>query len=172
MFNPNQYKQIMYIIYNTQIVRKKRTQLLTFSYTDLPYIILARYSQNPQETTVREGIVRAEKPLILTPDEVMTFENFENLDEDVRYFLRYGFGGLPPTKYTNERCTLEIRSELLEDVLKHLQNTMDRKNDDDTALILCPKSEFWDISLLRYLIEKADESLPGNIRELIEKGLL
>ena len=164
---------------HTEILRAPKQSLYTFGTTNIYYYLVTEpaYSElikNSTETVVREGRVVAEKPRIVTPYYLSRFEGFST--EARRFFeaatREHGanIGGLFYT-YKNEPKELTIISDSLPAVVEKLNAEIDKRG-DRLAAIIKGEDELWDVSLMKFIYEVTRSSLPDNLRQLGNRGLL
>lgn len=172
-------ERIKEAVRQTEILRAPKQSLYAFGATSLYYYLLtepvyAEPSKSSQETVIREGKVIAERPKIVTPYYLSRLEGFS--PEAKKYFesLHHERGantaGLLYT-YKNEPKELNIVSDSLLLVVDRLNAEIDRRG-DQLASIIKGKDELWDVSLLKFIYEVTRSSLPDNVRQLGQRGLL
>ena len=165
-------------VLNTQIIRPPRQNLSTFGITNVYYYLVADAAFNEfikgQETVIREGRVIAERPKIVTPYYLSRVQGFS--PEAKKYFemLVYNY---PPSSpgllygYRNEPKEMNIVSDNLETVIARLNENIDAKGDPLTSIIK-GEDTLWDVSILKFIYEITDRSMPENVRQLNQRGLL
>jgi hypothetical protein len=77
----------------------------------------------------------------------------------------------PHLKFTNRAGSPDLVSDSVEEVVARLKRRLDDEDEDRVAILSAPHG-LGGLALMKYAIEKAVESAPGNIQELREKGLL
>ena len=146
--------------------------LFTFGQTELPYYLVVG-AENPGELVgLTKGEVTITRPSILTPDNVQPeFRGFFEQDEGpmVDFLLARGMS-FPHMKFTNRSSTPDMVSDSVEEVVARLKRRVD--DDEDRMAILSAPHGLGGLALIKYAVEKAVESAPGNIQELQERGLL
>lgn len=173
-------KRIEYAVRHTEILRPPKRSLYTFGTTNIYYYLVTEpaYSeliQNITETVVREGRVIAERPKIVTPYYLSQLEGFST--EARRYFKElveeYGERGIHSLFYTyrNEPKELNIVSDNLLSVVDKLNAKIDKRG-DPLAAIIKGEDALWDVSLMKFIFEITRSSVPDNLRQLGERGLL
>ncbi len=172
-------QRIRYAVKHTEILRAPKQSLYTFGTTNIYYYLVTEpaYSElikNTTETVVREGRVIAEKPRIVTPYYLSRLEGFSA--EARRFFeaaMREHGPSIPGLFYTykNEPKELSIVSDSLLSVVDKLNAEIDKRGDPLTAIIK-GEDELWDISLMKFIYEMTRSSLPDNLRQLGNRGLL
>jgi len=163
----------------TLILRAPKQSLYTFGTTSVYYYLLTEpvYSEltkDTAETVIREGRVIAERPKIVTPYYLSRMEGFS--PEARRYLAalvaEYGadIRGLYYT-YKNEPKELNIVSDNWLSVVDKLNAEIDRRG-DPLAAIIKGEDALWDVSLMKFIHEVTRNSVPDNLRQLNNRGLL
>lgn len=127
-----------------------------------------------EETVVREGQVKAERPRIVTPSYLTKLEGFsENARRYLGMMIRYHGPHVPALLYgyKNEPKDLTIVSDNLPAVVGRLNEKIDREG-DRMAAIIRGVDALWDVSLLKFIGELTEGSLEKNLTELGRRGLL
>ncbi len=171
-------ERIREAVIKTQVVRPPRQSLSTFGTTNIYYYLVAEAAYNElingNETVIREGRVVAERPKIVTPYYLSRVQGFS--PEATKYFemLMHNFNANSPGlfyAYRNEPKELNMVSDSLDAVVAKLNTEIDKKGDPLTSII---KGEdmLWDVSILKFIYEITDRSLPENVQQLNQRGLL
>ena len=172
-------ERIEYAARHSEILRHPRQHLATFGITNVYYYLVTEptYSEledSANETVIREGRVIAERPKIVTP---YYLTNLEGFSYDARqYFdmlLRMHGPNTPGLFYTykNEPKGLNIVSDNWPVVVDRLNAEIDKKG-DPLASIIKGQDDLWDVSLLKFIYEITNRSIPSNIAQLGSRGLL
>jgi hypothetical protein len=164
---------------HTEVLRHPRQHLNTFGITNIYYYLVTEPSyEEPTgeaaETVVREGRVVAERPKIVTPYYLTNLEGFSG--DAKKYFehLVKLYGPQSPGlfyAYRNEPQNLNIMSDAWPAVVDKLNAEIDRKGDPLSSIIK-GEDALWDVSLLKFIYEITARSVPGNLAQLKERGLL
>jgi len=172
-------ERIKYTVQHTEILRPPKQSLATFGTTNIYYYLVtepayAELIENVTETVVREGRVIAEKPRIVTPYYLSRLEGF-SLDAK-RYFdilLKAHGPNAPGLFYTyrNEPKELNIVSDNLLSVVEKLNTEIDKRGEPLTSIIK-GEDELWDVSLMKFIYEITRSSLPDNLAQMGNRGLL
>jgi hypothetical protein len=171
-------ERIRAAVIKTQIVRPPRQSLSTFGPTNIYYYLVAEAAYNElingHETVIREGRVVAERPKIVTPYYLSRVQGFSS--EATKYFemLMKNFSPNSPGlfyAYRNEPKEMNMVSDNLDAVVAKLSADIDKKGDPLTSII---KGEdmLWDVSIMKFIYEITDRSLPDNVNQLNQRGLL
>lgn len=166
-------------IRNTEILRAPKQSLYTFGTTNIYYYLLTEpaYSElikTPSETVIREGRVIAEKPKIVTP---YYLSNLDGFSAEARSYFRaladeYG-ANMPGLYYSyrNEPKELNIVSDSLPVMVDKLNARIDRSS-DPMAAIIKGEDTLWDVSLMKFIFEITRNSVPGNLEQMQQRGVL
>ena len=158
---------------NTEIIRSRVQDLMTFADTQVPYILLSESSVNIGDTVVRKGEIVVEKPALILPPNVPQFEGFEfepgkvaGEESVINYLLVRGVT-LPSLKYNNKTFSLDIHEDKLGNALKFYKNQLESKEDVHTGLVIGPE-DCWQFSLLIFVASQASRQAEGDMRRLWE----
>jgi hypothetical protein len=159
---------------NTNIIRPRSKDLLTFEATEVPYIFLSESSVNLGDTVVRKGQVKVEKPAIIMPNNMPQFEGFDfekefhsGQDMLLNFLLVRGVT-FPSLKYNNRTYSLDIYEGHLEKAIEHYSDKLQRGEDVANGLITGPE-ESWQFSVLIFIATQIMRSADSDIRRLLEK---
>jgi hypothetical protein len=172
-------ERIRNAVNNTEILRLPKRSLATFGTTNIYYYLVTEPSyaelvEAATETVVREGRVIAERPKIVTPYYLSHLEGFSS--EARKYFdsLIQSHGpNVPGLFYTykNEPKGLNIVSDNLRAVVDRINSDIDKQG-DPLASIIRGQDELWDVSLMKFIYEMTRSSLPDNLAQMGNRGLL
>lgn len=166
---------------NTRVVRPPQQALATFGETIIKYHLISNpvYSDlnlpgQKDETVVRDGIVRAERPQVVTPYYLSRLEGFsENASRYLQYLMREYGPSAPGLLYTykNEPAGMSFVSGRSEEVAARLMDSLDQEKRALEAVIH-GVDELWDVSLMKFIFELTNSSARSNFNELKSMGLL
>jgi len=166
-------------IRHTEILRSPKRSLYTFGTTNIYYYLITEpaYSdivKDTPETVIREGRVIAERPKIVTPYYLANLEGFS--PEARRYFSslieEHGLGVQGVFyAYRNEPGELSIAAEKLSLVVEKLNTKIDDRGDPLSAIIK-GEDTLWDVSLMKFIYDVTRNSVPDNLRQMGNRGLL
>lgn len=172
-------ERIEYAISHTEVLRSPKQTLLTFGTTTIYYYLLSEPSykelvQGEEETVIREGRVRAERPKVVTPSYLINVEGFS--EHAKRYFemIVREYGTHTPGlfySYKNEPKELNIVSSDIGSVVRKLGETIDKEG-NQLSTIIKGVDELWDVSLLKFIFDMTRNSVGNNMLELGRRGLL
>ncbi len=179
--NPNRLNpELMRAIAMTRVIRPPRQSLATFGSTVVDYHVVSQpiyqgiFDDQPTEAVIRHGVVKADKPQIVTPGFLSRSEGFGSEASDYLDYLINTFGSNTPGllyKYSNEpRSTDTVTGEPAQVAAK----IRDELNRDQLALhaVILGVDELWDVSLMKFIYEFTSASSDSNFNELNNKGLL
>lgn len=175
--NPDQ--RILEALQETRVVRQPRQTLATFGVTRLHYHLLTEPSYadvlpSEPETVVREGIVVAERPAIVTPAYMMNLEGFGDEARRSLDLLSMRLGSQSPGvmyTYKNEPTALTILAGRVDAVSDRISSELDREG-EHLATVIVGTDALWDVSLLRFIYEYTANSVVQNVQQLRGHGLL
>ncbi len=170
------YEDIWYAARSTQIVYMPPKLLETFGESRIHYLVLSEEMDQPSAIRLRSGIVTAERPRIVTPTyfKQKSVENFgedarkyfdEVLSKDVNArFVEYGlkFG---KQEFKEELAHGNVR-EIAEQAAAEAQDELDKLSG-----VVIGFDNAWEISLMRFITELVQRSLPFNARDIAKRGL-
>lgn len=156
-----------------ELVRAPKHHLATFGDTRIEYHLVSA-SLKPIEARLREGIVLAERPKILTPEALR--ERFEGFGADDQ-----GFAKLLQEAYQEQLRALEYRfknepgSERLvheesRALAERIKADIEQRGVPLAAVLLAPE-EAWQFALMRFILEQSLSSFPTHVRDLERRGL-
>ncbi len=174
MLTPDDFN---YALENTRVVLAPARRVDTFGTSLFNYFLVTEAMDTVNLSRVREGHIHAERPQIMTPQNMakLMLEGFgaegERYAEQIsaqasRFaFLKYGF----------RVSKSDIRSydvhESLEQVAGKLKDELQLKNEPLTAL-LTGVDDGWEVCLLKFMIDLINASAPGNLGDFRERGML
>jgi hypothetical protein len=174
MLSPDDFT---YALENTRVVIAPSRRLDTFGASLFNYFLVTEEMDAVNLSHVREGRIHAERPQIVTPQNMarLLLEGFgdqgqrfaEQLSQEPNRFafLKYGF----------RVSKSDIRSydvhESLENVAGRLKDELQRKNEPLTAL-LTGVDDGWEVCLLKFMVDMMSASIPGNLDDFRERGML
>ena len=165
----------------TEVVRPPRQALATFGSTVIRYYLVAEpvYADlglpgHKEEAVVREGVVRSEKPRVVTPFYLMRHEGFtENAARYLQDVVKRDGPHTPGLLYTyrNEPAETSIVAGPVAEVANRISERLDREERGLEAVIR-GVDELWDVSLMKFIYELTSASVQANASELHHRGLL
>jgi hypothetical protein len=166
-----------YALENTRVLLAPSQRLDTFGTSLVNYFLVTEEMDTVNLSRVREGHIHAERPQIVTPQNMakLLLEGFGDQgrrfadqinDQAAKFaFLKYGF----------RMSKSEIRSydvhESVADVAGKLKEELQRRDEPRTAL-LTGVDDGWEVCLLKFMVDLIGHSAPGNLGDFRERGLL
>ena len=174
MLSPDDFT---YALENTRVVLAPTQQVGKFRTSVFNYYLVTEAMDEVNLSRVREGQIHAERPQLLTPQNMarLLLEGFG--DQGQRFaeqisgqaarfaFLKYGF-----RVSKSDLRSYEVH-ESLENVAGKLKDDLERKNEPLTAL-LTGVEDGWEVCLLKFMVDMIGTSLPGNMGDFRERGML
>ncbi len=171
------YEDIWYAARSTRIVYMPPKLLETFGETNVKYLVAAEDLDNPGKIHLRQGLVIAERPRIVTPRYVMN-QYIENFGDDARKyfdeimnrdanakFMQYGLT-FRKEEFNHQSVTGNLE-EVAEQAAKDAQDNLQELRG---VIIGC--DERWEVSLMYFITQLVQRSLPHNARDYARRGLL
>jgi hypothetical protein len=173
MLSPDDFT---YALENTRVLLAPSKRLDTFGTSLFNYFLVTEEMDVANLSRVREGHIHAERPQIITPQNIagLFLEGFgdqgqkfaEQISQAGRFaFLKYGF----------RVSKSDIRSydvhESLDQVAGKLKEELEMKNEPLTAL-LTGVDDGWEVCLLKFMVDMIAASAPGNMGDFRERGML
>lgn len=159
---------------NTEIIRSRVKELMTFKDTSVPYVLLSASSVNAGDTVVRKGKVKVSKPSIVLPPSFPQFFGFDfdqkgSFQESmITNFLMVRGVTMPSLKYNHELYSIDVFENQIEGAIAHYQNDLQRREDVQTGLLVGPE-DCWQLSLLIYICTQVAKNAKTDIQRLLEK---
>lgn len=159
------------VLGHTKVLRPPKHDLATFGTTKLHYHLLSRLET--RKTKIREGEVSSERPRILVPQEIgRVFEGFGKETEEYARMLFHKFGSdlrMLEYRFKNELKRSHLENEPLILVLRKIEEKLDRSK-EPLAAVIEGIDRFWQVSLMKFIVEITLKSFYSNIMELEERG--
>ena len=171
--------QIERAIAMTRIVRLPRRSLSTFGSTVIHYHVVSQpvyegiFEDEHKDTVVRYGLVRADRPQIVTPGYLSRTEGFGQEASEYLDFLtnRYGSDAAGLLyKYKNEPQTTETVSGEPGEIATKIRDQIER-DDKPLHTVLLGVDELWDVSVMKFIYEFTNQSAKSNFDELNDRNL-
>ena len=166
-----------YALENTRVVLAPTKRLDTFGTSLFNYFLVTEEMDKVNLSRVREGHIHAERPQIITPQNIagLFLEGFGDQGRRFAETLSERGAQLSFLKYGFRVSKSDIRSydvhESLENVAGKLKAELEQKNEPLTAL-LTGVDDGWEICLLKFMVDLMAASYPGNVGDFRERGML
>ena len=168
------------VLERTRVVRPPRQSLDTFGVTKIRYHLVtepAFQEVNPAqtvETVVRGGVVKAERPQVVTPYFLLNTETFS---AGAREFLEHLSRSQGPDSpgllysYKNEPGGMDIVSGGVDEVAGRIARDLDARESGLEAVII-GIDELWDVSLIKFIYELTNDSARKNVAQMRSAGMM
>ncbi|MDF3127745.1 hypothetical protein P0Y35_00915 [Kiritimatiellaeota bacterium B1221] len=167
-----------YALQNTQLLQGPERSLETFGATRIKYHLITEVMDAVNQVRVREGILNAAQPQILTPNfgAESPIEGFQDEESeafmqwlkqhkpDLR-FLHYGF------KISKTEVSENIIHESLEVVEGNVLEALSKEKDGFNA-VLRGVDQPWEVCLLKLMVDLVEKSMPHHVKEMQGRNLL
>ena len=166
-----------YAMENTEVILAPDRHIQTFGSTLINYYLVTEDMDQLSLTRVREGKIQAERPQIISPDQMAkllvegfgekaeAFADFISGHPERFSFLKYGF------KMKKDEFQSYDAHEPKEAVLEKIKQQVAHKN-DPFAAILTGVDDAWEVSLLKFMVDMMNSSSMSNFNDFRRKGLL
>lgn len=166
-----------YALENTRVLLAPTKRLDTFGTSLFNYFLVTEDMDAANLSRVREGHIHAERPQIVTPQNIagLFLEGFGDKGQAFADQLSAQSHRFAFLKYGFRVSKSDIRSydvhESLENVAGKLKADLVRKNEPLTAL-LTGVDDGWEVCLLKFMVDIIAASAPGNMGDFRERGML
>jgi hypothetical protein len=174
MLSPDDFT---YALENTRVLLAPTKRLDTFGTSLFNYFLVTEEMDAVNLSRVREGHIHAERPQIITPQNIagLFLEGFGDQGRRFAEQISAQAGRFAFLKYGFRVSKSDIRSydvhESLEDVAGKLKAELQLKNEPLTAL-LTGVDDGWEVCLLKFMVDMISASEPGNMGDFRERGML
>ena len=161
------------LLQQIQVVAPPKHRLATFGSSKIEYTLVTNVPGLPDRTKLRLGHVTAEKPMIITRETLKDrFVGFgdkavELADRMVGYYGE-ALRGLE-YQFHNELSSTRIELATPDRVMKSLLNEHEKEGGYRKALI-SGNEKYWELSIMKFIIEETLASFNANLQELNERG--
>ena len=169
-----------YALENTRVLLSPRRQIATFGSTSFRFHLLTESMDRVNEVRIREGMLHAERPQLLTPEHhaQLLLENFGEKAEEFADWLRQS--GRPMTaalKYGFQFRRSEVSEstvcDSLETVGGRLREQVEAAQDaEPLSAVLQGVEDAWEVCLLKFTMDLVQGSSSTNVGDLRRRGLL
>lgn len=174
MLSPDDFT---YALENTRVLLAPSQRLDTFGTSLFTYFLVTEEMDAVNQSRVREGQIHAERPQIVTPQNMakLLLEGFSDQGQRFAEQINAQAGRFSFLKYGFQVRKSDIRSydvhESLEHVAGKLKDELQLKNEPLTAL-LTGVDDGWEVCLLKFMVDMIAASAPGNLGDFRERGML
>ncbi len=168
------------VLERTRVVRPPRQSLDTWGVTTVRYHLVtepAFRDVNPAqtvETVVRGGVVKAERPQVVTPYYLLKTESFSAGAREFLERLSQSRGPDSPGllySYKNEPGGMDIVSGSVDEVAGRISRDLDARESGLEAVII-GIDELWDVSLIKFIYELTHDSARKNVAQMRSAGMM
>lgn len=160
-------------IKHTEVIRSRIQILSSSSDSTVPYILLSPSEVDSNDTIVRKGSLRVQKPSLLVPPNNPQFDGFEfdgnfSVDQNslVNFLLVRGIQ-LPSLNYNNQSNTLDVFAGKMSVAIKHYKTLLEEKENITTGLITAPQ-DCWQFSLLVFICAQINKNVSNDLNFLFK----
>lgn len=166
-------KEFQEILKQTKIIKKPKRRLATFGQTRINYFFISEVKGFKDRSRLREGIVIAEKPDIITPETLR--DRFQGFGKEARQFTRwlieeYGdsFQGLTYS-FKNKFKSSHIEHSSVKDLADRITSRLEKEEIYHSVVMNGPDLA-WHVALMKFIVDECMASFVSNVRELDEHG--
>ena len=174
--------RLMEAIARTRVIRPPQQGLATFGSTSVRYYLVTEPSyreldvpqEGMEESVVREGVVRAERPKVVTPYYLLRHEGFGDNADHYLQRLAEEIGPDHPGlmyHYKNEGAETVVVSGTVDEVTRRIVDRLEREGRPLEAVIT-GSDDLWDLSLMKFIYDFTTQSAHVNVSEMRAQGLL
>lgn len=167
-----------YALQNTELVQGPEKSLETFGTTRIRYFLITEVMDAVNQVRVREGVLHAAQPQILTPDfsRQSPIEGFRDEQSEAFMqwlkqhkpelrFLHYGF------KISKTEVSEHVIHEPLELVEGNVLESLALEQDGFSA-VLRGVDQPWEVCLLKLMVDLVEKSMPQHVKDFQGRNLL
>lgn len=159
---------------HTEIVRLPLKRLLTFGNTRFDYIFLAPSLVNKGDTVVRKGQMDVDRPSLILPHSMPTFEGFDSegqagiQGEELRSFFFVRGIKFPNLAYKNESYEIDLFEGPLAKAEKNFVDQVRSKENISTGICI-GKDTSWQFSVLLMGCHMIDMHIDTDLQEILKR---
>ena len=165
-----------YALNNTELISKPTAQLETFGDTIVNYSLICEQMDSVGKIIIREGVLKALKPAIITPTALgqVDLQNFGDEAQKYTEWLRKNAQNLIILQYGFSIEKKEIKESIITDNLDNavarVKKEIEQKNDPLSAVLIGVDTP-WEVCLLKLMVELVQESASGNMKNIQNRSL-
>ncbi len=166
---------IQYALENTKVIHSPDRRIESFGTTSFDFYLVTELMDKVDEIRVRAGRIQADRPKLLTPDNLakLLLDGFgdaanefgQMLQARNAAFLKYGF------QIRKDNVSENLVHDSVEAVLDRVMNQVPESERSGSAIIH-GVDEGWEICLLKFTFELVEQSAQINWFYFRRKGLL
>lgn len=162
---------------NTRVVLPPEQRIQTFGTSVLSYVLVTEDMDRPCLCHVREGSIVAERPQVISPDQIakLLLEGFGEQAERFAELINQNAHKFAVLKYGFRVRKADIRSYEAHDEIHSLLDRVAeqvRARKDPLAAVLAGVEEGWEVCLLKFMFDLVIASGESNLRDLRGRGLI
>jgi len=164
-----------YAVENTRVIMSPKRRIDTFGATSFHFYLVSESMDSVNEIRVRNGSIQADRPQILTPENVakLSLEGFG--EQACKFVEMLQMRNLAMLKYGFQIRKNDLSESLVHDpvdaVLERVKSQV-LVGDLSSSVVIHGVDEAWEICLLKFTVEMIQQSAGGNLRDFRQKGLL
>lgn len=168
---------ISYALEQTQVIYEPDRRIDTFGTTQFQFQLVSELMDTVGAVRVREGVIEADKPMILRPEGMGGFD-FEGFGPQAEVFgdwlkqhmdrlaiLRYGF-----SFRKNDVSEHEVHEPMDEVCGKLVEEA--RRSGNPMRAVIRGVDDVWEVCLLKFTVEMIEKSQGINLFDFKRRGLL
>ncbi len=169
-------EKVEYAVEQTKVLLYPRQKLETFSSTTIRYYVLSELLDSVNQVRLRQGLVTAERPKIITPTYLRNVA-LEGFTEDARDFLNWlnqYADGYRFMEYGYHIQQASLSQQVLSGDIRTVAGNIERKvqdAQDSLAGIVIGVDNLWEISLIKFITDVTRGSIQKQVRDLSEHRL-
>jgi len=167
-----------YALQHTTLLKGPQQQLETFGTTRVHYHLISELMDSVDQVRVREGVLNAARPQILTPDHMTStdMEGFE--DEESGHFLSWLRENQPNLRFLHYGFSLskqEVKDTVLTNSIEQVEENVlaevEQQNNSISA-VLRGVEQPWEVCLMKLMMELVEKSAPAHMKEMQQRNLI
>ncbi len=171
------YADLWYAARTTRIVYAPPKVLETFGETSVRYFMLTEILDTVGQVRIRQGRITALRPRVVTPRYFVN-QALVNFGPEAREYIEgvlRSTEGLRIIEYGLQFRKEEYSEETVRGNIEEIAEQVTRQakaNDHDLCGVVIGVDDHWEVSLLRFIHDVVQRSLPRNARDMADRGLL
>lgn len=161
------------VLLKTRIIQSPSRRIATFGDTKIKYFFISGIKGYEDRSRLRQGIVLAERPKIITPEAMKErYEGFDRPAQEFGDWLTQNFGQsfrALEYRFKNQDHTSSIEhtepGELAAEIPKRLT-----PSELGNSVILTGPDKAWQVSLMKFIFDECGASFHTNVRDLEVHG--
>ncbi|WFB35175.1 hypothetical protein P3T73_13500 [Kiritimatiellota bacterium B12222] len=167
-----------YALENTHLLQGPVKSLETFGTTRVKYHLITEVMDSVNQVRVREGVLNAAQPQILTPNfqSQSPIDGFEDAESDA--FMRWLREHKPELRFLHygfQISKTEVSDHLIHESPAVVEgNVLEQvsKESDGFSAVLRGVEHPWEVCLLKLMVDLVEKSMPVHVKEFQGRNLL